>query len=234
MCGRFTLPASPAELLAYFQLKEAPAFEPRYNIAPSQEVATVRVEEGKRNLAFLRWGLIPYWADDPKIGYRSINARAETVHKSPAFRAAFRKRRCIIPAGGFYEWLTEGKEKQPFYIYRRDGKPMAFAGLWERWHDEETSRDIESCTILTTEANELVGRLHNRMPVILEPDTFVLWLDPEEQKGDVLKALLHPADSETLTMYPVSTFVNKSTNEGKRCIEPVKEQGWCSEPSTHS
>jgi putative SOS response-associated peptidase YedK len=223
MCGRFTLPVSPEDLLAYFQLAQPPHIDPRYNIAPSEEVLAIRMAEGKRRAAILRWGLIPFWADDLKIGNRTINARAETAQNSPAFRAAFRKRRCIIPAGGFFEWEKKAKEKRPFYIYRRDGKPMAFAGLWERWHDEKEDKDIESCTILTTAANELVGRFHTRMPVILELDDFDLWLDPEEQRVARLKVLLHPADPEILTTYPVSTYVNKATNEGEKCIEPVKE-----------
>lgn len=210
------------DLLEYFRISESPpAVSIRYNIAPSQEVAAVRVEEGARHLVMLRWGLIPHWADDPKIGYKMINARGETVHRLPSFRAAFRKRRCIIPAGGFFEWLQKGKEKQPFYIIRQDSAPLALAGLWERWHSEEEGRDVESCAIITTGANTLVGRLHNRMPVILEPDEFRLWLDPEEAAPEKLLPLLHPAEEDVLEMYPVSSFVNKPQNEGEKCIEPV-------------
>lgn len=214
------------DLLDYFQLSGAPpAISPRYNIAPSQKVAAVRVETGARHLAMLRWGLIPHWADDPKIGYKMINARGETVHRLPSFRAPFRKRRCIIPAGGFFEWLQKGKEKQPFYIYRQDGAPLALAGLWERWHSEEEGRDVESCAIITTSANTLVGRLHNRMPVILEPDNFKLWLDPEEESPEKLSPLLRPSEEDVLEMYPVSSYVNKPQNEGAECIESVAEKG---------
>lgn len=220
MCGRFTLGFSSKDLKEFFSFVEAPDFGSRYNIAPSQEVLAIRLEEGERRLVLLRWCLIPFWADDPKIGYRTINARAESIHKSPAFRAAFRKRRCLIPASGFFEWLKKCKEKQPFYIYRKDGKPMAFAGLWERWHNEETDKDIESCTIITTDANELVGKLHNRMPVILEPDDFERWLNSEEESPGGLLPLLKPPAEEVLEMYPVSSYVNKPQNKGEKCIEP--------------
>lgn len=185
----------------------------------------MRVEGTRRRLVMLRWGLIPHWADDPKIGYRMINARGETVHKLPSFRAAFRKRRCIIPVGGFFEWKKEGREKLPFYIYRRDGQPMALAGLWEHWHDEEQGRDIESCSIITTEANSSVGAIHNRMPVILEPDNFELWLDPEEGSPENLSSLLRPSEEEVLEMYPVSSYVNKPQNEGVQCVEPLAKKG---------
>lgn len=226
MCGRIALNIKMDDLLDYFQISgPAPALAPRFNIAPSQEVAAVRVEEGERRLALLRWGLIPHWADDPRIGNKLINARGETVHKLPSFRSAFRKRRCIIPARGFFEWQTQGKEKQPFFIYRQDDAPLALAGLWERWSDERSGQDLESCTIITTEANSLVGRLHNRMPVILEPEDFKLWLPPTESSQETLSSLLRPANEGVLDMYPVSTFVNKPQNEGEECIEPVVTKG---------
>lgn len=214
------------DLLEYFQISGAPpAVSPRFNVAPTQEVAAVRVEGMERRLALLRWGFIPHWADDPKIGYKIINARGETVHKLPSFRAAFRKRRCIIPAGGFFEWLRKEKEKQPFYVFRQDGAPLALAGLWERWHSEEEGRDVESCAIITTSANTLVGRLHNRMPVILEPDDFKLWLDPQEESPEKLLPLLRPSEENILAMYPVSKYINKAQNEGAQCIAPVTENG---------
>lgn len=225
MCGRFVLAFEAGLLAEFFGLSEAPLVSPRYNIAPSQDVKGIRVEEGKRRLVLLHWGLIPSWAVDPKIGFRTLNARAETAHKAPAFRSAFRAKRCLIPASGFFEWDKKGGGKQPFFIYREDGKPLAFAGLWERWHNKEGKKVIESCTILTTDANETVGRLHNRMPVILESESFNLWLDPEVTSIEKLSPLLHPAREGILTMYPVSTYVNKATNEGKQCIEPVEEGG---------
>lgn len=225
MCGRFTLTYSPEDLMAFFHLAEMPPFGPRYNIAPSQQILAIRMEDGKRRAATFHWGLIPSWAKDPKIGNRTINARAETVAKTPSFRAAFRKRRCLIPASGFFEWSKdEGagkKEKQPFYIYRKDGHPMAFAGLWERWYDEKEGRDIESCSIITTNANELVGRLHDRMPVLLEPESFDLWLGSEEGPEGV-SLLLKPAAADVLAMHPVSRYVNKPQNVGKECIEGIK------------
>jgi putative SOS response-associated peptidase YedK len=224
MCGRFSLTFTYDDLLEYFQLAQGLALEPRYNIAPSQQVAAVRVEEGERRLVLLRWGLIPCWAADPKIGYRMINARAETAHKTPAFRAAFRGRRCLIAATGFYEWDKMGGTRQPFHIQRADGNPLAFAGLWEHWEEKEGKEVIESCTILTTTADGPVARLHDRMPVILEPEDFTLWLDPEERRVDRLRELLQPTAPGVLDMYPVSSFVNKAGNEGERCVEPVEEK----------
>lgn len=219
MCGRFSLTASNEGLVNYFGLARGLALEPRYNIAPTQPVAAVRVEEGERRLTLLRWGLIPFWANDPKIGYRMINARAETAHKTPAFRAAFRGRRCLIPASGFYEWDKKEGSRQPYHIRRVDGQPLAFAGLWEHWEAKEGQAVIESCTILTTAASEPVARLHERMPVILEPEDFTRWLDPGEQRVERLRALLQPAAPGVLEMYPVSTYVNKASNEGEQCVE---------------
>jgi putative SOS response-associated peptidase YedK len=221
MCGRFSLTYTDQDLLEYFQLARGLDLEPRYNIAPSQPVAAVRVEEGERRLVLLRWGLIPFWANDPKVGYKMINARAETAHKTPAFRAAFRGRRCLIPASGYYEWDKKGGSRQPYHILRADGQPMALAGLWEHWEGEEGKTVIESCTILTTAASEPVARLHDRMPVILEPEDFDRWLDPGEQRVERLRELLQPAAPGVLSMHPISPYVNKASNEGERCIEPA-------------
>jgi putative SOS response-associated peptidase YedK len=221
MCGRFSLTYTDQDLLEYFQLARGLDHEPRYNIAPSQPVAAVRVEEGERRLVLLRWGLIPFWANDPKVGYKMINARAETAHKTPAFRAAFRGRRCLIPASGYYEWDKKGGSRQPYHILRADGQPMALAGLWEHWEGEEGKTVIESCTILTTAASEPVARLHDRMPVILEPEDFDRWLDPGEQRVERLRELLQPAAPGVLSMHPISPYVNKASNEGERCIEPA-------------
>jgi putative SOS response-associated peptidase YedK len=221
MCGRFSLTYTDQDLLEYFQLARGLDLEPRYNIAPSQPVAAVRVDEGERRLVLLRWGLIPFWANDPKVGYKMINARAETAHKTPAFRAAFRGRRCLIPASGYYEWDKKGGSRQPYHILRADGQPMALAGLWEHWEGEEGKTVIESCTILTTAASEPVARLHDRMPVILEPEDFDRWLDPGEQRVERLRELLQPAAPGVLSMHPISPYVNKASNEGERCIEPA-------------
>lgn len=222
MCGRFSLTLSFKDLRDYFLLNEGFDPEARYNIAPSQDVAAVRLEQGERHLVSLHWGLIPFWADDRKIGYRTLNARSETAHKSPAFRAAFRGRRCLIPANGFYEWDKKHGTKQPYFIYRTDEKPMAFAGLWEHWEDKESKEIIESCTILTTEASDPVSRLHDRMPVILEPEEFDLWLDPGEHDIKKLRNLMQPTAPGILSMYPVSKYVNKAGNEGEKCIEPTE------------
>jgi len=226
MCGRFSQTFTWDDLLEFFHLVGSPLpIAPRYNVAPSQEVAAVRVAEGERRLVLLRWGLVPFWSRDPRIGYRMINARAETVHQAPAFRAAFRGRRCLIPAGGFYEWDKKGESRQPFYIRRADGQPLALAGLWERWEQKEGAEIIESCTILTTVAEGEVAKLHERMPVILEPEDFGLWLDPDEHGVERLRDLLQPAAPGVLNIFPVSTFVNKATNEGEKCIEPTEGAG---------
>src|SRR5262245_50704548 len=166
MCGRFTLTA-PAAVKELFPLFDVSALEAHYNIAPSQNVAAVRLGDDRPELVMLRWGLVPHWADNPKVGYRLINARAETAATAPAFRDAFPRRRCLVLADGFYEWQKSGDSKQPYFIHRKDSKLFAFAGLWEHWR--RAGQTIDSCTILTTDANELVQPLHDRMPVILEP-----------------------------------------------------------------
>src|SRR2546422_537263 len=193
MCGRFSL-KTPVELLSeLFQFPEIIPLKPRYNIAPSQDVAVVRrlPDDLDRKLAMLRWGLIPAWAKDPAKARQPINAKSETVAELPTFRAAFRQRRCLIPSDGFYEWKQEGGRKQPVYIRMKDREPFAFAGLWERWVGEEDDF-IESCTILTTEPNELLAQVHKRMPVILDPKDDDLWLDLDEHEVSRLKRLLHP------------------------------------------
>jgi putative SOS response-associated peptidase YedK len=170
----------------------------------------------------LQWGLIPSWANDPKIGNRLINARAESASDKPAFRAAFRRRRCLIPTDGFYEWLKKGSQKQPYLIRMRDGQPFAFAGLWEFWHGQN-EREIESFTILTTEPNELAAQIHNRMPAILNPDDYQAWLDPDEQDVEKLKGLLKPAPAQAMVAYPVSKRVNSPAIDDPACIAPSKE-----------
>jgi putative SOS response-associated peptidase YedK len=221
MCGRFTLRASPVDLTSLFGLAEVPPTEPRYNIAPTQTVFAVRVDEaGKRAPVLLKWGLIPSWATDAKIGYRMINARSETAADKPAFRHAFRRKRCLIAASGFYEWKKTGtKQKQPYYIHRRHDKPFAFAGLWEAWSKGEEL--VESCTILTTEANDLMRPLHDRMPVILDVKVFDRWLDPVQQDPKKLDSLLVPYSGKDLTAYTISTWVNSPRNQGPKCIEPI-------------
>jgi putative SOS response-associated peptidase YedK len=219
MCGRYTL-ASPTERLAEEFGVDASSIElaPNYNVAPTQTVAAVLEEGGQRRLEVLRWGLIPPWADDPGIGSRMINARSETAPGKPSFRRAFRERRCLIPADGFYEWQRTNGAKQPYYIHMEDGRPFAFAGLWESWSKGEG--EIRTCTILTTGANALVGEVHDRMPVILAHDAYDVWLDPASER-DELTGLLAPYPEDEMEAYPVSRFVNSPSNNDPRCIEPA-------------
>ena len=218
MCGRFFLLASPREVADLFGLADVPDIAPRYNIAPTQPVAVVRLANADRELVRLRWGLIPPWSRDGKAA--QINARSETAADKPTFRTAFRKRRCLIPASGFFEWMQTGaKKKQPFCIRLADDKPFAFAGLWERW--EGPDGPVDSCAILTTEANELVRPVHDRMPVILDRRHFGQWLDPAEQDAGALAPLLRPFAADRMHAYPVSTLVNSPRNDDARCLGPA-------------
>lgn len=220
MCGRYTL-RTPVETLAEeFGISDPlPEIPTRYNIAPTQEVAAVLEEDEERKLEMLRWGLIPSWADDPAVGNRMINARSETAAEKPSFRTAFRKRRCLILADGFYEWQKTNGGKQPYYIRMEDGSPFAFAGLWESW--DKYGGEIRSCTILTTDANKMVGEVHHRMPVILPPETYDLWLDPDMQETEPLLDLLRPYPDDGMEAYPVNRFVNSPSNDDERCVESV-------------
>ena len=220
MCGRYTL-ASPTERLAEEFGVDASSIElsPNYNVAPTQGVAAVLEEGGQRRLEVLRWGLIPPWADDPGIGSRMINARSETAPGKPSFRRAFRERRCLIPADGFYEWQRTNGAKQPYYIHMEDGRPFAFAGLWESW-SKGGEGEVRTCTILTTGANALVGEVHDRMPVILAHDAYDVWLDPASER-DELTGLLASYPEDEMEAYPVSRFVNSPSNNDPRCIEPA-------------
>ncbi|NOX63767.1 MAG: SOS response-associated peptidase [Chloroflexi bacterium] len=221
MCGRFALVASAQELADLFDLDDAPDPAPRYNIAPTQPVLAVRVspETREREFALFRWGLIPSWAKDPGMSARMINARAETAAEKPAFRAAFRRRRCLIPATGFYEWRKQPGGKQPYFVTMQDDRPFAMAGLWEYWLGADGS-EVASCTILTTQPNELVESLHTRMPVILPKTAFDEWLDPATPP-DILRHLLRPYPAEEMLAYPVSRLVNNPANDGPECIEPL-------------
>ena len=222
MCGRFSQTASPEVLAQQFKITDPPLFTPRYNIAPSQPIAAIRIDpdSATRTLVMLRWGLIPSWAKDPKIGFQCINAKAETVAEKPSFRSAFKKRRCLIVATGFYEWQAQGRTKQPMWIGLRSKCPFAFAGLWEQWRPAEGEL-LETCTIITTEPNDLMAPIHNRMPVILAPVSYDQWLDPTFQHIEPLKALLRPYPSEELTVYPVSTLVNNPRHDAPQCLDPI-------------
>ncbi len=281
MCGRFTLLPSDDDLAEFFGLAAVPALTPRYNIAPTQDVAVVRVPPGEgagscgasrefqgvlagprrpcrhvqnpeispifrepertgrnddcsprsspefprhttRHLVLLRWGLVPHWAKDKSIGNRLINARSETVDSKPAFRAAFRNKRCLLPASGFFEWKKEPHGRQPYYVLREDEGLLAFAGLWERWMSTD-GEVVESCTILTTEASEDLRDLHHRMPVILDRSDFEAWLDPGASRDRHLKPLLRPCASGPLVVRRVSKVVNSPRNDVPECVEPESE-----------
>lgn len=224
MCGRFTLTQSAIALAEYFQLPEVPDWTTQYNIAPTQMVATVvqHPTSHQRQFQQLRWGLIPSWAKDLSIGAKLINARAETVAEKPSFRSAFKQRRCLVIADGFYEWQKQAGTKQAFYFRLQDGQPFAFAGLWEKWHSPDQA-EIISCTILTTVANELLQPIHERMPVILEPKNYDLWLDPEVQTPQPLQFLLAPYSAAAMTSYPVSKLVNSPKNNSPECLIPANQ-----------
>ena len=218
MCGRFAF-YSPAEATAALFGATADGGErkPRYNIAPTQNLAALRAAaDGGLELVDLHWGLVPFWASDPSIGNRMINARAETVAEKPSFRNAFRKRRCLVLADGFYEWRKEGDGKVPYFITRAVDEPMAFAGLWESWSDKETGESLQTATIVTTAANEFMAELHQRMPVVLTPELTPKWLDTEDDLLGVYPGLCPP-----LKAWPVSRNVNNPRNEGADLIEPV-------------
>jgi putative SOS response-associated peptidase YedK len=224
MCGRYALSIDIAELEEFFGAEIGVEMQPRYNIAPSQQVLAVRSVDGGGREGFLpRWGLIPSWAKDPAIGNRLLNARSETAAEKPSFRHAMKKRRCLIPADGFYEWKKEGKTKQPFFIRFKNLQPMAFAGLWERWEPPQ-GEPVDSCSILTTSPNELMAPIHDRMPVILSPDSFPLWLDPTILDPAQLQPLFKPYPAGEMTAYPVSSQVGSPKNQGKGLIEPMDTQ----------
>ena len=227
MCGRFTLITEPERLKEIFDISDISnyQFESKYNIAPTQMVATAlyNSETEKRECEFLRWGLIPSWAKDSKMGARMINARAETLAEKPSFRSAFKRRRCLVLADGFYEWEKLETKKQPYYFQLQDKQPFAFAGLWEEWQSPENEK-ITSCTIITTNANELLQPIHHRMPVILQQADYEKWLDPQLQKTEPLKELLHPYKAEQMTMTAVSIRVNNPKNNSSECIKPEREK----------
>ncbi len=221
MCGRFSLGAT-IRIGQLFDLPNWPETPPRFNIAPSQDVpaAVQNRETGGREFRPFRWGLVPSWAKDPAIGNRMINARSETAASKPAFRKPMRDRRCLILADGFYEWKREGSRKQPYYIKLRDGQPFAFAGLWDRWQPTD-GEPVESCTILTTTPNPVVQPIHDRMPVILPPDTYTTWLDPAMRDVEPVQALLTPYPADAMIAYPVSARVNNPAYDAPDLTEPL-------------
>jgi len=223
MCGRYSLTTAPEALRRLFDFDTTPNLEPRYNIAPTQSVPVLRATDGGtgRELAMLNWGLIPSWAKESSVGSKMINARSETVAEKPSFRDAFRQRRCLVPADGFYEWRREGEVKQPFRIGMKGGKPFAFAGLWERWEGTGDETVVETFTILTTEANRKLRPIHHRMPVILEPESYGTWLDARPDNTKQTLSILKPFPDEPMAFYRVSTRVNSPRNDDSDCVKPI-------------
>ena len=223
MCGRYTAAMSWSELVDLYEITETGIplnVAPRYNVAPTQTVPIVRSVPNGRELAMVRWGLVPSWSKGPDSRYSMINARAETVTEKPSFRTPFRRRRCLVPADGFYEWKKANGAKQPYRIALNEGRPFAFAGLWDSWESADETA-IESCTIIVTDANELVRPIHDRMPVILDPGNHVRWLDVEGTPADEAAEMLRSYPSERMTAYPVSRMVNSPKNDDPKCIEAV-------------
>ncbi|WNQ12421.1 SOS response-associated peptidase [Paenibacillus aurantius] len=220
MCGRFTLIVTVEELVERFGLEEAPlSYVPRFNAAPGQMVLAIVAKGGKRHGGMLKWGLVPSWAKDEKIGYKMINAKAETLTEKPSFRTAFERRRCIIPADGFYEWRRQDAGKQPMRIVRKDRELFALAGLYDTWTAPD-GRRVGSCTVVTTEPNELVRDIHDRMPVILRPEGEELWLDRDVTDPSLLQPLLVPYPAEAMSAYPVDPKVGNVKNDTADCVEP--------------
>lgn len=220
MCGRFTLTADLDTLQLAFNLATVPSdLPPRYNIAPSQPIAII-TNEAPTALSFHTWGLLPSWAKDPSLANKLINARSETAHEKPSFRAAFKRRRCLIPADGFFEWKRDGNEKTPMFIHLKGRPVFALAGLWEVWNSPQGD-EVRSCTILTTEANDFMKTIHDRMPVILDPADYDEWLVAGDAPALALHALMRPYDSDKMAAYTVSKLVNRPGNDTPQVIEPV-------------
>jgi putative SOS response-associated peptidase YedK len=220
MCGRFFIQSPPAELGRLFGFVEQPNFPPRYNIAPTQPIPLVRMENGARHFSLMRWGLIPSWVKAPRDFALLINARVEGIAEKLSFRAAIRRRRCLIPADGFYEWRRDGKAKRPYCIRRRDGAPMAFAGIWETWIDGDGG-EIDTAAIVTVAANAALAPIHPRMPAIIAPEAFATWLKAGETEFAAATALLKPAPDDFLTTYEVSTRVSNVANDDAENIAPL-------------
>jgi putative SOS response-associated peptidase YedK len=224
MCGRYTITSAPEAIRALFRYQEQPNFPARYNVAPTQPIPIVRVTEGQRHFALVRWGLLPSWVKDPKTFTLLINARGESVIDKPAFRAAMKRRRCLIPADGFYEWKAVGSRKQPYFVKLKSGAPMALAGLWECWTGPN-GEELETAAIVTTEANRTLGAIHGRMPVIVPPEAFDLWLNCTDVDARTAAALIAPAPENMLDVYPVSPAVNRTANDNPHLVEPLKPEG---------
>ncbi len=225
MCGRFIQISNPEKIKASFidlelDAAEFPEFSVRYNIAPTQNVLTVLNTRVPR-LVLTHWGLIPFWAKDRTVGNKMINARAETLLSKPSFKSPFQKRRCIILTDGFYEWKGTGKGKEPFFVRLKSRAPFGFAGLWDKWTDKQTGQEILSSTIITTDANALIAEVHNRMPVILNPDHYKIWLSEKEVPDSTLTHCLKPVSAQEMEIFRISTLVNNPRNDSEECIMPI-------------
>jgi putative SOS response-associated peptidase YedK len=220
MCGRYVITSAPEAIRALFRYLEQPNFPPRYNVAPTQPVPIVRINAGTRSFALVRWGLIPSWVKDPRSFTLLINARGETVNERPAFQNAMRRRRCLLPADGFYEWRPDGERRRPFFARPRSGGPIAFAGLWETWTGPN-GEEVESACIVTTTANRVLAPIHDRMPAVIAPEAFDLWLDGARMDAATAAALIVPAPDNLFEAYEISTAVNRTANDSAALIEPV-------------
>jgi putative SOS response-associated peptidase YedK len=220
MCGRISTAGISADILkAHFDIDSVFPFTLSYNVAPTLQIPAIIEQNNIRKLEAFRWGLIPHWARDKNIIATAFNARAETLTQKPLFRGSIKSKRCLVLATGFYEWQKRGGKKQPYYIYRSDKRPLAFAGLWDIWEDNITGEAIESCTIITIPATHQMTQIHERMPAVLESEIFDTWLDPEFNETEVLQDILIAPKEDVLEMYPVSSYVSNSRNDGEECIE---------------
>lgn len=222
MCGRYSLTTPPEAMYQLFGLRELVNLAPRYNIAPSQDVPVVRCNDQGRELSMMRWGLKPSWAKNKDFGAKTINARAETVAEKPSFRKAFKSSRCLIPADGYFEWVKGPDGKQPWLFKRKDGGLIVFAGLWDRWVSPEDGEIVESCSIIVREAGEFTRPLHHRMPVIVQPDDFPIWLGEGVNDMEAVQNTMDKARDDGLTVHPVSMHVNSPRNNDPTCLEPIE------------
>lgn len=222
MCGRFVVTLEPQVLEQTFAVSDVPEVVPRYNIAPSQPILAVcETTPGTRSICPFRWGLIPHWAKDSRIGSRMINARSETVFEKPSFRQSIRQRRCLIPANGYYEWLHEGKTRTPFYLHHKENQPLAFAAIWDTWKEPGEGAMVESCAILTTAANRLVAGIHERMPVLIAAEDYSIWLNREVTEAEALSRCFASSTSDELVARKVSNLVNNPKHDAPECLTPV-------------
>jgi putative SOS response-associated peptidase YedK len=229
MCGRYAITSSPEAIRQLFGYRAEAAFPPRYNVAPTQPVPVVRWAGGEPEFILMRWGLIPSWVKDPYSFSLIVNARGESVNEKPAFRNAMKRRRCLLPADGFYEWKAETGRKRPYFVKRKDGGPLALAGLWETWMGPD-GEEMDTVCVVTTRANGLVASIHDRMPVIIEPEAFALWLDCEHVDAATAGALIAPAPEHLLEAYEVSLAVNRAANDSPALIEPVQTAKQTAQP----